>query len=48
MACQDTDKAENFLKLRQTKGKLEAMHAMKAYLGLEGYMPVRHRGIVGV
>jgi hypothetical protein len=44
IACQDRDKAENLLKLRQTKGKLEAMHA-KAYWGVEGYLPSRHRGV---
>lgn len=48
MACQDTDKAEKFLKLRPTKGKLVAMHTMKAYWGVEGCMPSRHRGVVGV
>jgi hypothetical protein len=48
MACQDKDKAENFLKLGQTKGKLVAMHAMKAYWRVEGYMTSRHRGFVGV
>jgi len=31
MACQDTGKAGNVLKLGQTKGKLVAMYAMKAY-----------------
>jgi predicted RNA-binding protein YlxR (DUF448 family) len=48
MACQDKDKAGNFLRLRQTKGKLVAMHTMKTYWGVEGYMPSRHRGVVGV
>jgi hypothetical protein len=48
MACQDRDKAENFLKLRQTKGQLVDMHTIKVYWGVEGYMPSRYRGLVGV
>ena len=48
MACQDKDKAVNFLKLRQTEGKRVAMHTVKEYWGVKGYMSSTYGGVVGI